>query len=343
MFVFCDMAANKTDSKASQRKEDHIALAFQSQTGRDQVDCRFYYEPAINKMPGPRNTIELHFLDSNMSAPIWVSSMTGGTERARKINHNLARVCNEYKLGMGLGSCRQLLESDEYLPDFDVRGIIGIQPLYANLGIAQVIDIVRRKEFEKIARLLKRLRADGLIIHINPLQEWLQREGDVIDMIPVECIQEVLSELEISIIVKEVGQGFGPESLKALLDLNIAGIELAGFGGTNFSRVESLRNGDSYHTDLIDIGHTAEQMIYFLNEFANSDTSYLTKQIIISGGINGYLTGYYLNELCKFPSVYGQASTFLKYAEEGYEVLAKYVEEQIKGYQFAAEYLSIRR
>ena len=83
-------------------------------------------------------------------------------------------------------------------------------------------------------------------------------------------------------------------------------------------------------------------MISFLNEIADCNTSYLTKSIIISGGIKDYLTGYYVNELCKFPSVYGQASTFLKYAEEDYDVLVNFVKEQIKGYKFATEYLSIR-
>ena len=277
-----------------------------------------------------------------MSAPIWISSMTGGTERARKINRNLAKVCNEFKLGMGLGSCRQLLKSDKYLSDFNLRNIIGVQPLFANLGIAQVIEIVKKGEFDKILILIEKLRADGLIVHINPIQEWLQPEGDRIEMKPLECIKKLISEISIDIIVKEVGQGFGPKSLEALLELDIVGIELAGFGGTNFSQVETHRNNDSIHNELIFVGHTAEEMITFLNKHAERNTSYLTKQIIISGGIKDYLTGYYMNELCDFPSVYGQASTFLRYAEQGYKMLAKYVEEQIRGYQFASNYLTIR-
>ena len=333
---------NKLKNIAERRKEEHIDLALHSQIAKSQIDKRFYYEPVINTMPTKNNEIALHFLNSNMSAPIWISSMTGGTERARKINRNLAKACNEFKLGMGLGSCRQLLESDKYLSDFNLRNIIGVQPLFANLGIAQVIEIVKKGEFDKILILIEKLRADGLIIHINPIQEWLQPEGDLIELNPLECIKTLISEISINIIVKEVGQGFGPKSLEALLKIDIVGIELAGFGGTNFSQVETHRNIDSIHHELIFVGHTAEEMITFLNTHAERNTSFLTKQIIISGGIKDYLTGYYMNELCDFPSVYGQASTFLKYAEQGYRVLAKYVEEQIRGYQFASKYLTIR-
>lgn len=336
------MPSPKEDITASSRKKDHINLAFEASTSTDQADPRFYYEPVLATMDLKSARIHTNFLGANMDAPIWVSSMTGGTELARTINHNLAKVCREFGLGMGLGSCRQLLNSDEYLPDFDVREIIGIQPLYANLGIAQVIDIVQKEEYVQIESLLSRLRADGLIIHINPLQEWMQPEGDVIKMIPTECIRKVLDHLDIKIIVKEVGQGFGPESLKALLALDIVGIELAGFGGTNFALLEALRSQDSDHIPLVNVGHSAEEMIGFLNDLGHKDPGYMTKGIIISGGIKDYLTGYYLNELCIFPSVYGQASSFLRHAMGSYSDLAKYVEEQIKGYRLASQYLRVR-
>ena len=340
MFVIT-MASDKIDKEASGRKKDHIGLAFESHIGPDQRDLRFNYEPAINNMNGPKKNISIHFLGANLDAPLWVSSMTGGTAKARSINQNLARVCKEFGLGMGLGSCRPLLDSDEFLGDFDVRDIIGIQPFYANLGIAQVIEIVKKEEYKKIESLLHKLGADGLFIHINPLQEWMQPEGDHIDMNPIDCIKNVLDNLDINILVKEVGQGFGPESLKALLNLDIKGIELAGFGGTNFAQLESLRREHPYHSELIHVGHTAEQMVTFLNDLGEENYRFKLKSIIISGGIQDYLTGYYLNEKCKFQSVYGQASTFLKYALKDYSHLAKYVEEQIKGYQMASQYLTI--
>ena len=334
------MTENK-DIGASDRKKDHIGLAFDSQTLENQLDRRFYYEPAINHMEDQEKSIGKSFLDSFLEAPIWVSSMTGGTAMANTINHNLAKACNEFGLGMGLGSCRQLLFSDEYLNDFDVRNAIGVQPLYANLGIAQVIDILKTDDFKRIETLLSKLRADGLIIHINPLQEWMQPEGDKIDMNPIDCIEEATKQLKTKILVKEVGQGFGPESLKQLLKLKIAGIELAGFGGTNFTQLEALRRDECNHAQFIRVGHTASDMVQFLNNIAKEDPSVLQKEIIISGGIKDYLTGYYLNEKCVFNSVYGQASQFLKHAMGEYQDLAKYVKSQIEGYQMAKNYLTI--
>jgi len=106
------MAENK-DINASSRKKDHIGLAFQSQTSSQEKDSRFYYEPAVAQMNDPDVKISSSFLGAQLEVPIWVSSMTGGTEKANKINHNLARACNEFGMGMGLGSCRQLLYSDD--------------------------------------------------------------------------------------------------------------------------------------------------------------------------------------------------------------------------------------
>jgi len=170
----------------------------------------------------------------------------------------------------------------------------------------------------------------------------MQPEGDVIDMNPIECIQKVITYTDTKIIVKEVGQGFGPESLRALLSLDIDGIELAGFGGTNFTKVEAMRREECPNAEFILVGHTAAEMVDYLNDIAAEDFNVLQKDIIISGGIKDYLTGYYLNEKCRFNSVYGQASQFLKYAQEDYSTLARYVEGQIKGYKMAANFLKIK-
>ncbi len=101
--------------------------------------------------------------------------MTGGTEMARHINRNLAEACAEFGLGMGLGSCRPLLEGNERFEDFDLRPIIGAdRPLYANLGVAQLEELFAAKEGQRIVDLVGSIQADGLIVHVNPLQEWFR-------------------------------------------------------------------------------------------------------------------------------------------------------------------------
>ena len=183
------------------RKDDHIRLAFSSQAAGREIDSRFNYEP----MTGSHRRGEIQpftFLGKTMKVPIWVSSMTGGTELARTINSNLARACREFGMGMGLGSCRILLDNDIYLPDFDMRPVIGDDlPLYANIGIVQLEDMLLDNSWPRLAELVERLRADGLIIHVNPVQEWLQMEGDVLKTPPFETIGKFLELSSLKVIV----------------------------------------------------------------------------------------------------------------------------------------------
>ena len=184
------------DVTAVSRKQDHIQLAFEAQVASAALDERFYYEPLLAAHPKAGDDTSFEFLGKTMRAPLWVSSMTGGTEYASRINKNLARAAAEFGFGMGLGSCRGLLTSDEYLADFDVRAIIGPDlPLYANLGIAQLEVLLAEKKLHLITELVNKLRVDGLIIHVNPLQEWLQPEGDQFAHPPLDTIRRMLDAL----------------------------------------------------------------------------------------------------------------------------------------------------
>ncbi len=336
---------DQDDSTASSRKQDHIALAFKSQVNLNQIDSRFYYEPILAAHP-TKDKVNFTFLGKPMHVPIWVSSMTGGTALARTINFNLARACGEYGMGMGLGSCRQLLYSDEYFEDFNVRKLIGNQPLYANLGIAQVEKMLFKGEIDKIELLIRKLEADGLIIHVNPLQEWLQPEGDHISRPPIDTISELLQLIDLKVIVKEVGQGMGYHSLKALFQLPLEAIDFAANGGTNFALLELLRSGELQQqtfSNLATVGHSAEEMVGFTNMLVNElGEKMKCKQVIISGGIKNFLDGYYLLSKIQIPAIYGQASSFLQYAQESYELLQQYVELQVQGLAVAQSFLKVK-
>lgn len=328
-----------------ERKQDHIQLAFESQTDRSTNDKRFRYEPMLNGHPS-KALEPIPFLGKSMKAPIWISSMTGGTAMAYQINHDLAKVCKEYGLGMGLGSCRPLLESNDRFEDFNLRPVIGYdQPLYANLGIAQIEESFEKDELHLITEMVHRLEADGLIVHVNPLQEWLQPEGDRIVNPPVDTIKRLLDVVDFPIIVKEVGQGIGPDSLKALLQLPIAAVDFAAFGGTNFALLELLRSQplqQDMFKEVADLGHTAEEMVLYTNNTLNElGDKALCKQVIISGGVRNFLDGYYLTQKLDMVSVYGQASAFLKQALKGEEQLREFVEAQIKGLQLAHALLKV--
>ena len=333
------------DPTAATRKQDHIALAFKSRISEKDIDQRFYYEPLLAAHPNAWDNIRpFEFLGKKVKVPLWVSSMTGGTEWARHINRNLAQACAEFGMGMGLGSCRSLLYSDESWVDFDVRDVIGEElPLFANLGIAQIEQLLQKSETSRIDVLLKRLRADGLIVHVNPFQEWLQPEGDRFTKPPLETIQALLNEAEYPIIVKEVGQGFGPKSLEALLKLPLAAIDFGASGGTNFAMLELLRSDEerlNAYLPLARVGHSAEEMVRLCNDLVwRLGDSIKCRQIIISGGIADFLDGHYLLSKLTLPGVYGQASAFLKYARGDYAALQRYVAQQLEGLALARAFL----
>ena len=246
---------------------------------------------------------------------------------------------------MGLGSCRIIMEDDTYFEDFNMRRIIGDHlPLWANLGIAQVEELIEKKQVFKATVLVEKLQADGLIVHVNPMQEWFQPEGDILAKPPMDTIRRLLDQFRFPVIVKEVGQGMGPESLRQLLGLPLQAIEFAAFGGTNFARVELLRNersDQSLYEPLSRIGEDASSMIDYVNHFVSMEDP-VCKELIISGGIKTFLDGYYLVKKSVLPSVYGMASTFLSYARGDYDKLRDFVHSQVKGLEMAYAYLSIR-
>lgn len=338
---------SKKDPTAAARKQDHIELAFQSQITSGQLDRRFYYEPILAAHPTSGSYPTTTFLGKTLKAPVWVSSMTGGTEKAFTINQNLARACGEFGMGMGLGSCRALLYSDERIQDFDVRHLMGNDlPLYANLGIAQVEELLEARESWRISALVDKLKADGLIIHVNPLQEWLQPEGDVIKISPLVTIQRSLAELNMPIIVKEVGQGMGYESIKALLQLPLEAIDFAASGGTNFAKLELLRSSKTQQfifDKIAHLGHDAAEMVNFVNQaMTELGDQVQCQQVIISGGVKDFLDGYYLMNKLKTKSIYGQASGFLKHAQGEYDALQAYVAAQVEGLELANAFLKVR-
>jgi isopentenyl-diphosphate delta-isomerase len=330
----------------TQRKKEHLELALKSQTNLSMNDDRFDYEPMLSAHPLD-SLKPFDFAGKKMKVPIWISSMTGGSEYSGIINHNLARACNEFGMGMGLGSCRVLLEEGDYFDHFNLRDIIGNDyPFYANLGISQIEKSLLNKKTDRITDMVDRLKADGLIIHVNPLQEWLQPEGDKLKAAPIETIKEFLSKTKLKIIVKEVGQGFGPGSIIELLKLPLEAIELASFGGTNFAKVE-LHRSSVIRQKLLDplsrIGNNAYQMVDDINRFTiNTNNELSCKSVIISGGVQSFLDGYYLMQKCKLNSVYGQASAFLEYAREDYEQLREFIQLQVEGLKLASAYLRIK-
>lgn len=328
---------------AENRKTDHIDLSFKSQTNRDLVNQLFDYEPLFSAHPATDAIIPTKFLGHQLNFPIWVSSMTGGAQKASLINKNLALLCRDFKIGMGLGSTRALLDSDLFFEDFNLRPILGNDlPFFINLGIAQLETLIANNSVAKINQLIERLGASGLVIHINPMQEWFQPEGDRYRHPPIETIKKIITNRNFLVIVKEVGQGMGPKSLSALIDLEIDAIETASFGGTNFSVLEGLRRSDLYGDSsmyaLQKIGHTPLQMINYLNNIYLKNPKAQNVSVIISGGLQNVVEGQYYREHLKMNSLMGYGMRFLKHAEN-YDELKTFMQKEMDTLLMAQAFL----
>ncbi|WP_375329471.1 type 2 isopentenyl-diphosphate Delta-isomerase [Microcystis sp. BLCC-F210] len=196
-----------------------------------------------------RSDIELGttFLGKSLKAPILISSMTGGTELAHLVNTRLATVAQRYGLAMGVGSQRIALEQPELAPTFAVRSLAPDILLLANLGAVQLNYSCGLEDCLKLVELLE---ADALILHLNPLQEWVQSEGDSNFKGLLAKIEQICAQLPVPVIAKEVGNGISAVMAKKLIEAGVAAIDVAGAGGTSWAKVESQRAKDNRQRHL---------------------------------------------------------------------------------------------
>jgi isopentenyl-diphosphate delta-isomerase len=173
----------------------------------------------------------------------------------------------------------------------------------------------------------------------------MQPEGDFIKHAPLQTIETFLQQVKLPLIVKEVGQGFGYQSMKKLLQLPLTAIEFAANGGTNFSKLELLRNKTKakYLKPFEQVGHSAEEMVAFNNQLIKElGNKRKCNTIIISGGIKNFLDGYYLIQKSTANAMFGMASEILKHAKESQAALDEFIQYQIEGILLARTFLTIK-
>ncbi|RME87406.1 MAG: type 2 isopentenyl-diphosphate Delta-isomerase, partial [Anaerolineae bacterium] len=186
----------------------------------------------------------LSLFGKTLTAPILISSMTGGTKTARTINRHLAQAAQEVGVAMGVGSQRIALENPRQEETFAIaRKVAPDILLFANLGAVQLnygytIDHCRRA--------VEMIQANALILHLNPLQEAVQPGGDTNFAGLAKKIEAVCKKLEVPVIVKEVGWGISERTARLLADCGVAAIDVAGAGGTSWSQVEMHRAPDEF-------------------------------------------------------------------------------------------------
>ena len=233
------------------RKDQHLQIClekdiqFHQQTnGLERYRFDHYCLPEIDF-----NEIDLKttFLGKQLSAPLLISSMTGGTPQAQKINYRLAEFAQAYQLAMGVGSQRVAVEKPEVADTFRVRSLAPDILLFANLGAVQLNYTYGVEECQKAVDILE---ADALILHLNPLQECIQPNGDRNFKGLLTKIVQICDKLPVPVIVKEVGNGISGKMAQVLIEAGVSVIDVAGAGGTSWSKVESERTSNRVQRQL---------------------------------------------------------------------------------------------
>ncbi|PTX63284.1 isopentenyl-diphosphate delta-isomerase [Melghirimyces profundicolus] len=229
----------------SKRKSEHIDIVLNRKVTGTGITTGFetyrFIHQALPEIAFSDISLETDFLGKRLKAPFLISSMTGGTKKARRINRNLASAAEARGWAMGLGSVRAALEHPETADTFNMREVAPSIPLLANLGAVQLnygygVDHCRRA--------VEVTKADALILHLNSLQEVFQPGGNTDFRNLLQKIEDVASALEVPVGVKEVGWGIHGELARRLFDAGVAFVDVAGAGGTSWSQVEKYRSRD---------------------------------------------------------------------------------------------------
>jgi len=182
----------------------------------------------------------VELLGRRLLAPVVMTGMTGGTERAGRLNRALAAAAQKCGLGLGVGSQRVMLQAPECVQSFQVREVAPDVLLLANLGAVQARDCPT----DQVAELVAQIGADALCIHLNPAQELVQDDGDRDFRGCLAAIAVLAAELPVPVVVKETGCGLAPGTLERIRKAGVRWVDVSGAGGTSCTAVESLRGSE---------------------------------------------------------------------------------------------------
>lgn len=266
------------------RKKDHIDICLNKDVQFDKFSAGFekyhFIHQALPEINFNEINLETEILGKKVSAPIFVSSMTGGLEQGKTINTNLAKACQKLNIPMGMGSQRIIIEKPQAVFSFMIRDVAPDILLFGNVGAVQLNYGFDEKELNY---LVESIGANALFLHLNPLQEAIQPEGDTNFTNLIEKITNISDVFKYPIFIKETGCGISEDLAEKLSKTNISGIDVSGGGGTSWALIEGFRAKNPMQARLGEVFRnwgipTAESLIHVKNKASN-------KTIFASGGI----------------------------------------------------------
>ncbi|MGC9075802.1 MAG: type 2 isopentenyl-diphosphate Delta-isomerase [Conexivisphaera sp.] len=233
-------------SEVTRRKDEHLDIAISEDVEASAQTTWLEHVHLVHRALPDIDLDEvdtsLEILGKRLRLPILIDSMTGGSERGAKVNEDLASVAAELGIGMGVGSQRAALVDGRLRSTFSVvRDVAPDILVYANIGAQQLAEV----GVEGAKACVDMVRADALAVHLNPLQEAVQLEGDPKYRGVLDVIANVVEKVGVPVIVKEVGSGLSREVAALLASVGVRGFDVSGVGGTSWARIESIRSSRS--------------------------------------------------------------------------------------------------
>ncbi|UCE29974.1 MAG: type 2 isopentenyl-diphosphate Delta-isomerase [Candidatus Bathyarchaeota archaeon] len=225
------------------RKTDHIHICMEKNVQARQAttgfEDTFLVHKALPEIDRDKIDLSTRIFNHTLSAPLIVEAMTGGATETTRINAAIAEAVEEMGLGMGVGSQRAAIENPKLIKTFAVaRKTAPTAFLMANIGAPQ---LAKGYNINQAGKAVEMIDADALAVHLNPLQEAIQPEGEAHYFGVLEKIKEVTEVLDIPVVAKETGSGIAAEEAKMLETAGVGGIDVAGTGGTSWAAVEYHR------------------------------------------------------------------------------------------------------
>lgn len=225
------------------RKDHHLRICLEEEVGFAGVANGFeryrFDHDALPEVDLQAVRTDTRAFGKTLRAPLMIGAMTGGTAKAGEVNKILAEAAQRTGIGFALGSQRRMLEDPAAFASYDIRSIAPDVLLMGNMGAVQLNNGVTA---EALAGLVDRTGCDLLALHLNPLQEAIQPEGNTNFAGLCARIEDVALALRIPVILKEVGAGISATTAQKIRRLPVGGVEVAGVGGTSWARIEALRS-----------------------------------------------------------------------------------------------------
>lgn len=232
-------------SVTTERKDSHLTISLNAPiefSGTSGFDALRFDHDALPEVDRRAIDLRTTLFGKQLTAPLVIGAMTGGTARAGEINRRLALAAERTGVGFALGSQRPMLDDSSCRASFAVRLHAPNLPLlFGNLGAVQLNYGATAAD---VNALVDSVGCDAFNLHLNPLQEAIQPEGNTNFAGLFDRLQSVIPAIHVPVVIKEVGAGISETTAKKLARLPVAGIETAGLGGTSWSAIESRRTTD---------------------------------------------------------------------------------------------------